>query len=291
MLDFTELFCSVDDFLKEFSKKRLKELENKQRRRNRKRSLSESEIMTILISFHASGYRNFKQYYCEKITFFHRAEFPTLVSYHRFLEYIPSVLVHLSCYLHARFEKPSEISFIDSTPLKIFHQKRISRNKVFAGIAEIGRSTMGWFFGFKLHLIVNERGGLISACLTKGNVDDRNPVPKLTKKISGKLFGDKGYISKKLFKMLFAKNLKLITGLRKNMKNKLLPLSEKLMLRKRFIIETINDQLKNISQIEHTRHRSPVNFLINVICGLIAYTFQKKKPCISGLNQKMLSVF
>ena len=135
---------------------------------------------------------------------------------------------------------------------------------------------MGWFYGFKLHIVVNERGGLLAACITKANVDDRVPVPNLTKKVLGKLFGDKGYISKKLFRSLLGKGIKLVAGIRKNMKNILMPMSEKLMLRKRFIIETINDQLKNISQIEHTRHRSPLNFMVNLLCGLVAYTLQEK---------------
>lgn len=286
-MDLTELFCHVDDFVeKTIDHNNLKKLCCKQR--NRSRSLSYAEIMTILIFFHSSGYRNFKQYYCEKIIPFHKKDFPKLVSYNRFIEYVPSSLLLLVGYLRLRFEKPSGIAFIDSTSIKVCHNRRIKRNKVFQNFAELGKTTMGWFFGFKLHIVVNERGGLLSVCLTKGNLDDRKPVSKLTKNLFGKLFGDKGYVSKKLFNLLFKRGLKFITGMRKNMKNTLLSVYEKLLLRKRFIIETINDQLKNISQIEHTRHRSPFNFLVNLLCGLIAYTFQAKKPCISGLNDKMI---
>lgn len=139
---------------------------------------------------------------------------------------------------------------------------------------------MGWFFGFKLHIIVNEIGELLAFKITKGNVDDRTPVKGLCKKIKGKLFGDKGYLSTKLFEQLWGKGIQLITGIRNKMKNKLMDSTDKILLRKRFLIETINDQLKNISDIEHSRHRSPINFLVNLISGLISYTHQNKKPSI-----------
>ena len=135
--------------------------------------------------------------------------------------------------------------------------------------------------GFKLHLVVNDRGDLVAFCLTPGNVDDRTPVPTLTQRLFGKLFGDKGYISQALAEHLFTtQGLHLITHLRKNMRNRLLTWSDKVLLRKRAIIETIHDQLKNISQIEHTRHRSPTNFLVNLVAGLIAYCHQPKKPSL-----------
>ena len=140
---------------------------------------------------------------------------------------------------------------------------------------------MGWFYGFKLHLIVNECGELLAVKVTPANVDDREPVPDMTAGIFGKLFGDKGYISQQLFDLLFERGLQLITKLKKNMKNKLMPLMDKILLRKRAIIETINDQLKNISQIEHTRHRSIAGFMVNLLGGLIAYTYHDKKPSLS----------
>lgn len=143
---------------------------------------------------------------------------------------------------------------------------------------------MGWFYGFKLHLIVNDRGELLSLMLTPGNVDDRKPVPNLVEDLFGKLFADKGYISQPLFdRLLQTFNVQLITKLRSNMKNRLLPLADRVLLRKRSIIETIFDQLKNISQIEHSRHRSPTNFLVNVLCGLIAYCHKPLKPSL-GLH-------
>lgn len=135
---------------------------------------------------------------------------------------------------------------------------------------------MGWFFGFKLHPVVSDTSELLAACVTPGNVDDRKPVEALSADLFGRLFGDKGYISQALFE----RGLELITTLRKNMKGQLMLLSDRLLLRKRFLIETITDQLKNVSQIEHTRHRSPANFAVNLLAGLVAYTLQTKKPCI-----------
>ena len=146
---------------------------------------------------------------------------------------------------------------------------------------------MGWFFGFKLHLIVNDQGEILAFQLTPGNVDDRKPVPKMSEKLFGKLFADRGYISKDLFEQLYNEGVMLITTIRRNMKNRLMLLEDKLMLRKRSIIETINDQLKNISQIEHTRHRSFANFVVNLLAGLIAYALQDKKPSI-GIPQHQI---
>ena len=141
---------------------------------------------------------------------------------------------------------------------------------------------MGWFYGLKLHLVINDRGEIIACQVTPGNVDDRKPVPSLCKGLFGKLINDRGYISQALFEQLLDTfNIQLITKLRSNMKNQLMPLVDKLLLRKRSIIETVNDQLKNISQIEHTRHRSPINCLINILAGLIAYCHQPEKPSLN----------
>jgi len=286
-MDLTTLFCDVDDFFKihSFNQQTSELSEQGKQRRNRQKSLSPSEIMTIVIYFHASGYRNFKAFYLNQVCPHLHPFFPKLLSYNRFVEIIPTVLLPLCSYLTSRLDEPTGISYIDSTKIAVCGNKRISRNKVFYNLGKIGKTTMGWFFGFKLHLITNENGGLIAVKITTGNVDDRAPVLKMADKIKGKLFGDKGYISKKLFEKLFSKGLQLITTVKKNMKNKLLPFVDKLLLRKRSIIETINDQLKNISQIEHTRHRSVSNFMVNLLCGLISYTFQEKKPTIKGIEK------
>lgn len=274
----TELFCSIDDFLISSKCNPAKMLLPRKVIRNRSGTMSTSELMTIFIWFHCSGYKNFKQFYVEYVCRHLRKEFPYLISYSRFVQLLPSLLVPMTMFLKSSFAKCNGISIIDSTAINVCHNRRIKRNKVFMGIAERSKTTMGWFFGFKVHLIVNDRGELLSVTLTKGNVDDRKPVPRMTKNIFGRLFGDKGYLSSKLTERLRDKGVTLITTLRKNMKNKLMPLFDKIMLRKRFIIETINDKLKNECQIEHTRHRSPTNFLINLLAGLICYQQSPKKP-------------
>ncbi|GAB4471645.1 MAG: IS982 family transposase [Anaerolineales bacterium] len=263
-----ELFCDVDDFCQAFLPQWNHHLlSSGQRQRQRNRSLTTSEIMTILIAFHQSHYRDFKAYYNEQVVKTWHAEFPGLVSYTRFVEYIPSVLVPLTVYLQTCcLGQCSGISFIDSTSLDVCLNQRIHCHKVFAGLAERGKTSTGWFFGFKLHLVVNERGEILQFCITPGNVDDRKPVPKLAQRLFGKLFGDKGYVSQQLAQQLREMfNVQLITKLRANMKNQLMLLSDRLLLRRRAIIETIIDQLKNISQIEHSRHRSVTNFFVNVL--------------------------
>jgi hypothetical protein len=289
MDSLVEIFCDVDDFCQQFMPI-LEEhlLSYGINKRRRARSLTVSEVMTILIHFHQSHYRDFKAYYCKHVCKHLRSEFPGLVSYQRFVQYVPSTLIPLCVYLRTYcFGECTGISFIDSTPLAVCHNQRITHHKVFAGLAERGKSSTGWFFGFKLHVVVNDRGELLNVTLTPGNVDDRKPVPNLVKDLFGKLFADKGYISQPLFELLLeAFDVQLITKLRSNMKNRLMPLADRLLLRKRSIIETIIDQLKNISQIEHSRHRSPVNFLVNVLCGLIAYCYQPKKPSL-GLEANL----
>jgi len=280
-MSLTELFCDVDDFCKDFEPKWQQfQLENGLRKRRRKSSLTLSEVMTIIIHFHQSNYRTFKAYYTKHVSCYLRGEFPGVVSYSWFIRLMSQAFIPLLMYLISQRGQCTGISFIDSTSIKVCHNRRINRHKVFSGLAARGKTTMGWFFGFKLHLVVNDRGEILSFQLTPGNVDDRKPVPTLSKDLIGKLFADKGYISKALQTELLGKGLSLITGVRKNMKNHLMPMSDKLLLRKRSIIETINDQLKNISQIEHSRHRSFVNFLLNLFAGLIAYCLQPKKPSI-----------
>jgi transposase len=240
-----------------------------------------SEMMTIVILFQQSHYRTFKAYYTEYVHRHLCSEFPTLVSYSRFVELMPTVLVPLVAYLHTQLGRCTGISFIDSTPLAVCHNARIHSHRVFDGRAARGKTSVGWFYGFKLHLVVNDQGEILAFCLTAGNVDDRKPVPKLATGLVGKLFGDKGYLSQPLAQqLLVTQGLHLITKLRKKMHNRLLDWSDKLLLRKRAIIETITDQLKNICQIEHSRHRSPINFLVNLIAGLIAYCHQPKKPSL-----------
>jgi hypothetical protein len=228
--------------------------------------------MTIITLFHASHYRDFKSYYTEHVMKNLAWAFPRLTSYNRFVESMSAALVALCGYLQTRKGQCSGISFIDSTSLKVCHNRRIHSHKVFAGCARRGKTSVDWFFGFKLHLVINDCGELLNVRLTPGNTDDRRPVPELVKGLFGKLFGDKGYVSQSLFEALYDEGVQLVTKLKRKMKNRLMPLLDKIMLRKRAIIESVVDQLKNISQIEHSRHRSVANCLVNLVAGLIAYT-------------------
>jgi len=277
-MSLLEVFCAVDDFMLRFAPhlKAIQLAAGKQRERAGK--LCASEVMPILIHFHQSHYRTFKAYYTEHVQVHLRSEFPHLVSYQHFVALLPSVLAPLLASLQTRYGACTGISFIDSTSLEVCHPKRISGHRVFAADARRGKTSMGWFYGFKLHLAVNDQGDLLACCLTPGNVDDRQPVPHLVKRLRGKLIGDRGYVSAPLTQVLFEQGLHLITKLRKNMKNRLMLMSDKLLLRKRAIIECIIDQLKNISQIEHSRHRSPTNFVVHLLAGLLAYSHQDKKP-------------
>jgi DDE family transposase len=291
MESLLELFVSVDDFCQfflPFWERTL--LEAGSKKRQRAGQLSVSEIMTIIIYFHYSHYRNFKAYYIEHVCKHLRREFPKLVSYERFVILMPSVLGPLSAYLKSLYGRCHGLSFIDSTALLVCDNHRIHNHQVFAGVAQRGKGSMGWFYGFKLHLVINECGELLACQITPGNVDDRKPVPTLCKHLFGKLIADRGYVSQPLFdQLLDTFGVQLITKLRKNMKNRLLPLLDKLLLRKRAIIESVVDQLKNISQIEHTRHRSPLNCFINIIAGLIAYCHQPKKPSLHLASAALLS--
>ncbi|HLZ21512.1 MAG TPA: IS982 family transposase [Ktedonobacterales bacterium] len=287
-MSILDLFCSVDAFWQQFEPLWEREQVAAGRQRRRATRLHPSEIMTILILFQQSGYRTFKGFYTRHVQCQLRAEFPQLVSYSRFVALIPRVLLPLAVYLQTQMGRCTGISFIDSTALSVCKNARIAQHRVFAVDARRGKTSVGWFYGFKLHLVVNDRGELLAFCLTPGNVDDRRPVPRLVRRLVGKLFGDRGYISQALAEQLFSTHgLVLITKLRKNMREQVLAASDKLLLRKRAIIESVNDQLKNICQIEHTRHRSPYNFLAHLLCGLIAYCQQPKKPSLhldGGLN-------
>lgn len=280
-MDIVTIFCDIDDFCRSFLTERLPALASGSTPHPRRaNSLSVSEVMTILVWFHASHYRTFKHYYFDSVLGGKRAEFPGLPSYNRFVELIPMTLLPFCAYLQTRKGQTTGIQFIDSLPIRVCHNRRIYSHRVFAGLAQRGKGSMGWFYGFKLHLVINDQGELLGLTLTPGNVDDRRPVRKLVRQLWGKLFGDRGYLSQELFEQLWTEGVQLITKLKRNMKNKLMPILDKLLLRKRALIECVNDQLKNISQIEHTRHRSAANGIVNMLAAVVAYTFQPKKPAL-----------
>ena len=215
--------------------------------------------------------------------------FPLVVSYNRFVELEKEVAVPLALFIKkVLLGKCTGISFVDSTPLRVCRNQRIHVHKVFKGIAQRGKCSMGWFFGFKLHLICNEKGELLNFMITPGDVDDRKPLEykAFIDFIYGKLVADKdkidkGCISKNLFQRLFVNGIQLITKLKSNMKGALMSVSDRLLLRKRAIIETVNDELKNIAQVEHSRHRSFDNFIVNILGAIAAYCMFPQKTCIN----------
>lgn len=281
--DITYLFCFVDDFVAGINKERQAYyLERGQKRVSPTRvsSLTQSEIITILLLFQESPCRNFKYFY-QSFLQLYKPEFPRLVSYERFVSLMPRVLEILVLLLFSLLSPGKGISYIDATSLAVCHPKRMWRHKVFQGLAALGKSTKGWFFGLKLHLIVDPAGNLMRVKVTPGNVDDRTVVTSLTRGITGFLCADKGYLSHDLFLRLYKRGLKLVTGIKKNMKNILMTLQEKVLLRKRSLIETVFDYLKNKLQIEHTRHRSPFNAFIHILTTLITYQLKPTKPSIS----------
>ena len=288
MNKLVETYCDVDDFCQLFIPhwQRLL-LENGEMKRNRPCRLSPAEVMTIIIHFHQSHYRDFKNYYLYYVCRQLKPYFPELLSYTRFLALMPSVVVPMCSYLTSKLGKPTGIQFVDSTKIEVCHIMRAKRNKVFEGLAEHGKGTMGWSFGFKLHLIINHLGEIVALKLTKGNVDDRQPVSEMSESLFGKLYGDKGYISQALTGELLEKGVELITTVRKNMKKKFISLWDRAILKKRFIIETVNDQLKNISYIEHSRHRSEHGFMLNLLGGLIAYCLKEEKPSLNLTAQEL----
>ncbi|CAO5682425.1 MAG: IS982 family transposase ISWpi16 [Holosporales bacterium] len=284
--DITELFVYIDDYCKQYDNfKRSHSLSDKgYRKPTREPSLSISEIMTIILLFHQSSCTNFKHFYFLHLPLY-REDFPTMLSYQRFVELVSRtldyffVLIQLICAISQK----TGITYIDSTCIPVFNNKRTSRHKVFKELAKLGKSTMGWFFGFKLHLVINEKGQLLACDLTPGNVDDRKPVRNMVKSLSGLLLGDKGYIDSSLFKDLYENGLKLVTGIKKNMKNILMNVKEKILLRKRSILETVNGALKTDFNLVHTRHRSPTNAFVHIFSTLVAYSLKSKNQLSNGM--------
>lgn len=289
-----EIFYLVDEFCLEFEQTIKKHTLGKEPKR--KPRMSCSEVITIMILFHSGGFKNMKHFYLYYVQKHQSDLFPNTVSYNRFVELMQSATLPMSIFMKTCcLGEGTGISFIDSTPIRVCKNKRIKRNKVFEGLAQVGRSTMGYFFGFKLHIVINDKGELLNFVITPGNTDDREPLKNKSfiKALKGKLYADKGYISNQLTQVLFLDGLHLITSIRNNMKNVLMELKDKILLRKRSVIETVNDELKNICQVEHSRHRSFQNFITNLISGLIAYSFFPKKPAIKyqPVETNQLAVF
>lgn len=281
-IDNTALFCCLDDFCQLYQRTASQKLLPAPGQRQREGKLCLSEMMFIMALFHVSEFKHFKAFYIYGVQQKHRDCFRDLPSYPRFVALMPRLLLPFSILIHALRGEETGLYFADSTKLAVCHNRRISRHRVFHGLAARGKTTMGWFFGFKLHIIVNDRAEIMAVKITRGNDDDRNPIKTMTAGLKGKLYADKGYISKSLFADLWQDGLQLITGIRKNMHNYLMPLFDKLMLRARFILETVFDVLKQVQGLEHSRHRSPVNAFVHILSCIAAYGLKPVKPRING---------
>lgn len=266
----TEIFCEIDDFCIKFKDNLLGLFPNSK--------MCLSEIMTLLVNFHLSNYRTFK-HYIQFIKQYLYKDFPNMLSYNRIVELIPLCTDVLTIFLiNMRKGENTGISFIDGTKLIVCHNKRIPSHKVFKDLAQRSKDSVGWYYGFKIHLLINHLGEIITFRITPANIDERVIAKELVKGLKGKVYGDKGYVSKELKKDL--ENVDFIARKRNNMKKDILNEYDEHFLKKRSLIETVNDFLKNVCQVDHSRHRSIPNFFVNVIAAITAYSFIKQKPSI-----------
>jgi hypothetical protein len=249
--------------------------------------------MAIVIFYHVAGAKCFKYYYKQGILKTWKSYFPNAVSYNRFIELKKEVNMALFFFIHyCGLGSQTGTYYIDSTKLEVCDNHRIYNHKVFKDIAARGKTSTGWFYGLKLHLIVNEQGELMSIAFSSGNVSDNNAhiVDQLCRNLQpgGKIFGDAGYVSQKLFETLYEQGLELFTKIRKNMKNKLIGLKDKILLKRRSLIETVIDLLKNWMDLWHTRHRSVDNAFNNMLGCLAAYSFIDQKPSFKAKKRDIL---
>lgn len=279
----TALFCQIDDFCKEFEPKFKNTLIENKKTRHRKTCISHSEVITVWIYFHFLRMRDFKMYYLWQVKTIWKDTFPNMPSYNRFVELAQRALPAMLVFLTTKMGKCTGKSVVDSTALNVCHNRRIHSHRVFKDMAQRGKSSTGWFYGFKLHAVFNHLGELINFCLTAGNVDDRKGLKHMAKQLFGIVIGDRGYIGKELSDWLQKEyQITLLTGIKKGMKSKNYTPEQKQLLKRHGVVETIFDQLKNLCQIEHTRHRSESGFLLNLISGLTAYCLFPYKPMMFG---------
>jgi transposase len=286
-IDITALYCCLDDFCQVFEEWEAHHLIPSAQTRQRPGKLSRAEMLFIVVLFHLSAFKHFKAFYTYGIGQQYRACFADLPHYDRFVSLMPRLFTPLMVLLHCLSGEQTGVYFADSTKLAVCHNRRISRHKVFEGLAARGRTSMGWFFGLKLHFVINHKGQVMALKITPGNTADSSVLDAMTQQLAGKLYADKGYIGRDLFQALWQRGLHLITGIRRNMRNHLMPLADKLLLRKRFVIETVLDTLKSEMGLEHSRHRSVTNAMVHVLSCLVAYAFRPSKPSISLIRQEI----
>jgi len=277
-----ETFCIFDDFCKsiktQWEAMQLTDGKKASRKHGPEGGLIDSEIMTLLVLYHTSRFKNFKTFYNGVVLGMLRTYFPGAPCYERFLTLTKRVWALLAFFMASRMGRKTDIYYIDSTPLVVCHNRRINRHKTFAGLAERGKTSTGWFFGFKLHLVFNHQREIVALKLTPGNISDAAPVPELTKDLVGKLFGDKGYIGQKLAHELLRRGLALMTRVRKNMKSLPVSFLDKALLNGRNIAETIIGHIKEFSSLRLPKHRSVFNAFTHITAAIIAYQLNPLPP-------------
>ena len=288
-IHITALYCCLDDFCKVFEKWQAHKLIPSEKKRYRAGKLSLSEMLFIMVLFHLSAFRHFKAFYQYGIGHQYRDCFDEIPHYDRFVALIARLFAPLTVLLHCLSGEQTGIYFADSTKLAVCHNRRIHRHKTFDGLAARGKTSMGWFYGLKLHFVINYQGEIMALKITPGNTADNTVLADIARRLTGTLYADKGYLGKELFQTLWRRGLHLITGIRRNRKNYLLPLADKMLLRQRFLIETVLDTLKSEMGLEHSRHRSPVNALVHILSCLAAYAFRPGKPSIPMINKQIVA--
>jgi hypothetical protein len=279
VFELVQIFVEFDEFCKnnnivEFL------LSNKYiKRQIKKTTLSHSELMTIFVLYHNSRFKDFKSFYYNSINLLIEY-FPNLPSYKRLFVLQRHIEMPLLMYIEINKGTETGIYYIDSTPLPVCKNQRINNHKTFKGIAERGKTSMGWFYGFKLHLIINDKQEIMGIKITKGNVFDNQIIDELSKDLKGKLFGDRGYISKKeKLKELEERELILITKSRKNMKIKQedsLSEEDKSLLLKRNIVETVIGKIKSSTNIVSSKIKNFKNYIVNVLSSVCSYIVNNK---------------
>jgi len=272
--DITAFFCLVDDFCSEIQPQIEQHLiQNGAMKRRRTTGIHISEIVTLLIWFQVAGGRNFKSFYLNWAKPYLTNLFPNLPSYSRFVELAGRAQIYLFALIETLKQPSAGIAFVDSTALKVCHNKRIYSHKMFKDIAGRGKTSVDWFFGLKLHVVCDHAGRLVSYTLTAGNVDDRRALPQLCASgdVLGKLFGDRGYLGKKCKQQMGDLGVDLITRLRRKMKPQVLDPFDEAVLRKRGIVECVFNRMKRIFEIEHSRHRSKAGLFNTILSCLVAY--------------------
>jgi hypothetical protein len=262
-VDITTLYCCLDDFCIAFEDWEAHRLIPSERARKRSGKLSRSEMLFIMVLFHLSGYRNFKTFYLYGIGVERRDCFRDLPHYDRFISLMPRLFVPLMVLLHSLSGEETGVDFADSSKLAVCHNRRIHRHKV----------------------------QIMALKITPGNTADSAVLDEITRHLTGKGYTDKGYIGRELFRKLWQRGLHLITGIRRNMRNHLMSMADKLLLRKRGVIETVIDILKCDMGLEHSRHRSVVNALVHVLSCLVAYAYRPGKPSISLRGAQQIEAY